>query len=141
MMLNSFGNMSVQSLKAKIDHLNEQAWNARINDSPRAFELGRESVGLARSIDYPKGLAEGLRSLGFCYVRLFKNDEALPLLQESLSLFESINDLINVFIFVKGGLVKKYIVMDPEPVESFSDKLKVIILTCFCKKIYIIRIC
>ena len=95
--------MSTQTLKEKIDDLNEQAWNVRVHDSPRAFELSEESVRLARSIDYTKGLAEGLRSLGFCNVRLFKNDEALPLLQESLSLFESINDL-------KGqGVVHEYL--------------------------------
>ena len=103
-MLNSFWKIwSHNLLKEKIDDLNEQAWNARVNDSPRAFELSQESIRIARSIDYSKGLAEGLRSLGFCYVRLFKNDEALPLLQESLSLFESINDL-------KGqGVVHEYL--------------------------------
>ncbi|MBC7874786.1 MAG: tetratricopeptide repeat protein, partial [Ferruginibacter sp.] len=47
----------------------------------------------ARNINYAKGIAEGARSLGFCYVRLSKNDDAQPLLQESLSLFQSLNDL------------------------------------------------
>ena len=83
----------IASLKEKIDALNQQAWEARINDSPKAFEISKESVKLARSINYSKGLAEGLRSLGFCYVRLIKNDEAAPLLRESLSLFQSLNDL------------------------------------------------
>jgi signal transduction histidine kinase/tetratricopeptide (TPR) repeat protein len=83
----------IASLKEKIDDLNQQAWEARVNDSPKAFELSSESVKLSREINYPKGLAEGLRSLGFCYVRLFKNDEAEPLLRESLSLFQSLNDL------------------------------------------------
>ena len=55
--------------------------------------MSQESVKLARSINYPKGLAEGLRSLGFSYVRFSKNDEAAPLLKESLSLFQSLNDL------------------------------------------------
>jgi len=81
------------SLKEKIDDLNQQAWEARVNDSPKSFELSNEAVKLAREINYTKGLAEGLRSLGFCYVRLFKNDEAAPLLRESLSLFQSLNDL------------------------------------------------
>jgi len=95
--------MDMNSLKSKIDNLNEQAWKARINDSPKAFGLSQESVKLAREINYTKGLAEGLCSLGFCYVRLFKNDEALPLLKESLSLFESIND-------VRGqGVVYEYL--------------------------------
>src|SRR6185503_12055006 len=83
----------IASLEEKIDALNQQAWELRVNDSPKAFELSQESVKLAREINYPKGLAEGLRSLGFCYVRLFKNDEAAPLLKESLSLFQFLNDL------------------------------------------------
>ena len=83
----------IASLQEKIDDLNQQAWELRVTDLPKAFELSQESVKLARSIDYPKGLAEGLRSLGFSYVRFFKNDEAAPLLKESLSLFQSLNDL------------------------------------------------
>ena len=81
------------SLKGKIDDLNQRAWEVRVTDLPKAFELSEESVKLARSINYPKGLAEGLRSLGFSYVRFFKNDEAAPLLKESLLLFQSLNDL------------------------------------------------
>ncbi|MGQ0740404.1 MAG: tetratricopeptide repeat-containing sensor histidine kinase, partial [Bacteroidota bacterium] len=34
----------------------------------------------------------GLKSLGFCFGRVAKNNEALPLLQEALALFESFND-------------------------------------------------
>ena len=84
---------AIASLKEKIDDLNQEAWEVRVNDSTKAFQLSEESVKLARSINYTKGLAEGLRSLGFGYVRLFKNDEAAPLLKESLSLFQSLNDL------------------------------------------------
>ena len=84
---------AIESLQEKIDDLNQQAWDVRVTDLPKAFELSQESVKLARSIDYPRGIAEGLRSLGFSYVRFYKNDEAAPLLKESLSLFQSLNDL------------------------------------------------
>src|ERR1043166_3380047 len=84
---------TIQSVKDKIDKLNEQAWNARVYDSLKSLELSRESVGLARSINYHSGLAHGLKSLAFCFVRTAKNNEALPLLQEALALFESLNDL------------------------------------------------
>lgn len=83
---------SIESLKEKIDELNRQAWEARINDLQKSFQLGQESVNLARSIDYPKGLAEGLRGMGFGYIRLFKNHDATSLLKESLALFETIGD-------------------------------------------------
>ena len=84
---------SIQTLEKKIDDLNQQAWDVRVHDSPKSFALSQESLELARSIGYEKGIAEGTRSLGFCYARLGKNDEALPLLKESLSLFQKLSDL------------------------------------------------
>src|SRR6187399_1895676 len=84
---------AIASLKDKIDDINQHAWEVRVTDLPKSFELAQESVKLARTINYTKGLADGLRSLGFSYVRFSKNDEAAPLLKESLSLFQSLNDL------------------------------------------------
>jgi signal transduction histidine kinase len=84
---------TIESREEKIDKLNEQAWQTRVNDSPRSFELSKESVSLARSINYKKGLAHGLKSLAFCFVRVAKNEEAFPLLSEALPLLESLNDL------------------------------------------------
>ena len=83
----------MESLKEKIDKLNQQAWDTRMNDSPKSFGLSKESIALARSIDYQKGLAHGLKSLAFCLVRIAKNEEAVPLLNEALSLFELLDDL------------------------------------------------
>ena len=83
----------MESPKEKIDKLNQQAWDTRMNDSPKSSELSKESIALARSIDYPKGLAHGLKSLAFCLVRIAKNDEAIPLLNEALTLFELLDDL------------------------------------------------
>ncbi len=85
--------IEIESLRPKIDQLNQDAWDIRVNDSPRAFELSQQSLKLARSINYPKGIAEGARSLGFCYVRLSKNEEGLPFLKEALEIFVSLNDL------------------------------------------------
>src|SRR4030095_969680 len=86
-------NGSTQPIREKIDELNSQAWDTRMNDSPKSFELSKESIALARSIDYQKGLAHGLKSLAFCLVRVAKNEEALPHLSEALSLFELLDDL------------------------------------------------
>jgi two-component system NtrC family sensor kinase len=86
-------NETMQVLQDKIDQLNRQAWDVRVYDSLKSLELSRESVELARSINYHSGLAHGLKSLGFSYIRIAKNNEALPLLQEALALFESLNDL------------------------------------------------
>jgi two-component system, NtrC family, sensor kinase len=84
---------NTQILQDKIDQLNQQAWDTRVNDSPKSLELSREAVQLARSINYHSGLAHGLKLLGFSYVRIAKNNEALPLLQEALALLISLNDL------------------------------------------------
>ena len=84
---------TIASQHQHIDDLNQQAWQARVNDSEKAFDLSQQTVRLSRELNYSKGLAEGLRSLGFGYVRLSKNDEAAALLKESLSLFQSLNDL------------------------------------------------
>jgi len=84
---------TTQPVRERIDELNQRAWDTRMNDSPKSFDLSKESIALARSIDYPKGLAHGLKSLAFCLVRVAKNEEALPLLSEALSLFELLDDL------------------------------------------------
>jgi signal transduction histidine kinase len=84
----------IQLKKEKIDKLNQEAWDVRVYNSPKSFQLSQESVKLARSINYKKGLAHGTQSLGFCYVRRSENQEALPLLEESLALFESLDDII-----------------------------------------------
>src|SRR5690349_10785074 len=86
-------NITIESLNERIDRLNQQAWDTRVNDSPKSFELSKESVKLARNTHYKKGLAHGLKSLAFCFVRVAKNEEAFPLLTEALELFESLNDL------------------------------------------------
>ncbi len=83
---------NTQFLKEKIDKLNQEAWGTRVKDSLNALLLSKEALGLARSIHYTKGIAEGARSLGYCYGRLSKYDEAMSILKESLSLFESLND-------------------------------------------------
>src|SRR5687767_9112113 len=84
---------AIASLKEKIDDLNQQAWNVRVSDSPKSFELSKQAVEMARSINYTKGLAEGLQNCGLGYIRLSKNDEAVKVLKEALPLFKSLKDL------------------------------------------------
>lgn len=86
-------NIIIESFNEKIDRLNQEAWDTRVKDSPKSFELSKESVELARRINYKKGLAHGLKSLAFCFVRVAKNEEAFPLLIEAQALLESQNDL------------------------------------------------
>jgi len=84
-----------QSLIKKIDGLNENAWKLRVADSTQAFELSKEALRLAEEIQYQKGKAEGLRTFGFCHIRLAQYHEALSFLQEAYQLFVASNDLRN----------------------------------------------
>lgn len=99
---------NINPVQKKIDQLNQHAWERRVNDSPGAFKLSRQSLAMARKIKYRKGIAEAARSMGFCYVRLSKYDEALPLLNESLSLFEALHDLKNqAVVYEYLGVIKR----------------------------------
>ena len=99
---------SIDSIEKNIDRINKEAWYTRVNDSTKAFELSGQCVELSRGINYAKGLAEGLRTLAFCHIRLSRYDEALPLLNESLSLFESLNDAEGqVAIYEYLGIIRR----------------------------------
>ncbi|HRH47205.1 MAG TPA: tetratricopeptide repeat protein [Panacibacter sp.] len=82
-----------QVLKDKIDQLNIQAWEIRVNNSTQAHVLSREAFELAESIDYSKGKAEGYRTFAFSLIRLSKHHEALEYCEKALALFEFINDV------------------------------------------------
>jgi hypothetical protein len=111
---------SILKEEAKIDELNQEAWNTRVNDSTRAFQISEQCVASARGINYTKGLAEGLRTLAFCHIRLSKYDEALPLLDEALSLFESLNDVDGkVAIMNTSGLYGATVAILAAPWNSF----------------------
>jgi len=76
----------------KIDKLNSLALEIRVNDSSRAMTISREAVELATEIHYEKGLARGLATLGFSYIRISQHEEALNYLDKSYELFTSLND-------------------------------------------------
>ena len=55
-------------LHKKIDQLNKQAWESRVSDSNKALQLSQEAVESAKRLNYKKGLADGLRTLGFGFI-------------------------------------------------------------------------
>ena len=77
--------------RARVDELNLLAWNVRVIDSNQAFLLSSEAVELAKPLHYQQGLAEALRTLGFCHIRLSRYAEALDLLHQSLAIFEELH--------------------------------------------------
>ncbi len=95
-------------LKASIDQLNQQAWEVRVTDSNRSLVLSNEALNLATTIDYTKGKAEGLRTKGFCHLRLSKNKEAQALLEESLQLYKALNDAAGIgYIYTGLGIIQR----------------------------------
>ncbi len=100
--------INVKVLEDRIDKLNEQAWQIRVNDSTRAHVLSKEAIALAEGINYNKGKAEGYRTFAFSLIRLSKHDEALEYLKKALPLFESLNDLDGQ-AFVNGyfGIIER----------------------------------
>jgi two-component system NtrC family sensor kinase len=82
----------IQGLKDKIDQLNQQAWQLRVNDSGQAHLLSKEAIDVAEEINYDRGKAEGYRTYGFSLIRLSRHHEALGFCEKSLALFESLND-------------------------------------------------
>jgi len=97
-----------QSLHDRIDRLNQEAFEIRVSDSNRALAISKEIVELAREAEYTKGLANGLRTLGFCHMRLSKNEEALIYLDEALHLFESLHDKYGQgYIYETYGIIQR----------------------------------
>jgi class 3 adenylate cyclase/Tfp pilus assembly protein PilF len=82
----------IKNVYKKIDDLNSVAYEMRVNDSTNAMTLSREAVELATEIHYQKGLARGLATLGFGYIRISQHEEALNYLDKSYELFTSLND-------------------------------------------------
>ena len=77
---------NMQFLQDKIDQLNKQAWEVRVNDSTQAHVLSKEAIDLAERINYAKGKAEGYRTFGFSLIRLSKHHEALEYCEKSLTI-------------------------------------------------------
>ncbi|MCY7351823.1 MAG: tetratricopeptide repeat protein [Cytophagaceae bacterium] len=81
-----------QAGPARVDALNQTAWEVRVIDSNRAFALSEEAVALAQALGYEKGLAEALRTLGFGHIRRSQHPEARVLLEQARELFIRLDD-------------------------------------------------
>ncbi|WP_162053215.1 tetratricopeptide repeat protein [Pontibacter pamirensis] len=77
----------------KVDSLNSKAWNLRVINSNQARLYSQEALQLSESLDYSKGKAESLRTLGFCYLRLSEHEKALQHLGKAFQLFKLLDDV------------------------------------------------
>jgi signal transduction histidine kinase len=81
-----------QSGVERIDALNALAWDLRNDETERSLALADEAKMLAEKKSYAKGLAESLRTIGFCYYNLSKFDAALSVSKQVLALFTALID-------------------------------------------------
>lgn len=112
---------NIEAVKEKIDQLNKDAWENRVNDSNRTHLLSRQAFELAESIGYKKGMAKGYLTHGFSLIRLSKHHEALEYLDKALVLFEELNDLEekgNVFCYY--GMIQRSFGNYPASIEYIS---------------------
>lgn len=80
--------------EASIDQLADEAWAIRNGNSSRATTLASEALEQARSLHYPKGIAHSALALAFAKFRASLYQDASNLAQESLEIFESLQDFI-----------------------------------------------
>jgi len=88
---------SASELKDKIDTINSLALKLRYRDVSRAISLTKqvqqlEAGDAATDPIYIRGLAESLRNLGALHTQVGEYEEALRVLLEALTLYESIED-------------------------------------------------
>lgn len=78
-----------------IDELNSKAWSLNRKDAYKAIELSTEALAKSKEIDYKKGIAHALKTLGTSQVWISKNEEALTTLFEAIAIFNELGDKKN----------------------------------------------
>ncbi|MFQ3598515.1 MAG: tetratricopeptide repeat protein [Chloroherpetonaceae bacterium] len=77
---------------AKIDALNETAWECRNERPKHALEISENAFRLSQKHAYQKGLAYSQRNIGVCQYLLANYEEALSASSDSLMMFEELGD-------------------------------------------------
>lgn len=75
---------------AQIENFNQKAWALRLMDVEESLSCCYDALALSEDLCYEKGIAEALRTTGFCHIRLAKPKEAIPFLDRALQLFQKI---------------------------------------------------
>jgi two-component system, NtrC family, sensor kinase len=71
----------------EIDTWNQKAWLLRVADSSQAYRLSKQALDLSATLRYEKGIAESLRTFGFCNIRLARYQDALLYLNRAFEIF------------------------------------------------------
>ncbi len=79
-------------LHKQLEELLDEAWSLRHSDVTKALDLSKQNLEQSRKTAYTKGVAYSLLTQTFCYFRLADYKKALESGQESLRLFETLDD-------------------------------------------------
>lgn len=74
-----------------VNHLNQQCWSLRRTDPLSAITIGKESLEMAKEIEYAKGEAQILNYLGICYLKLSDSPTAAEYFYKALLFSDSLN--------------------------------------------------
>jgi diguanylate cyclase (GGDEF)-like protein len=79
--------------RARVDALNERAWELRMLDAPRSAGVAEEALALAEAEGYPAGIALALRTLGnHDYLSRADYDGAMVRFHRALALLEEADE-------------------------------------------------
>lgn len=83
----------MQDNEKKVDALIALSWEYEYNAPEKSIKISETAIQLAQKINYQKGMAQALNTIGNCYSIIGKNEKALANYIESLKIKEKINDV------------------------------------------------
>lgn len=121
-------------MRQQIDAINQIAWEMRITDSARTFEIVNEAENLSRQNQYQNELANSLSVLGFGYIRISAFNLTIACIDEALAIYEPLNDIKGqalVYVFI--GIIQRNKGNSSGVLQSIFEALKLGRQTSFNK--------
>ncbi len=81
-----------ESVRARIDSLNDRAWDGMFEDFESALALARTALAESDRIGYSEGIAYAQLNIGWCHCYLGGNEEAQAAFERSLELYRTLDD-------------------------------------------------
>ena len=78
--------------RARIDQLNEQAWNGMFDNFEIALSQAREALVESEKIDYREGIAYAQLNIAWCHSYLGNTEEARAAFERALELYRILDD-------------------------------------------------
>ena len=119
-----------------IDEQNNEAWQTRNADPKKAIKLASVVLKQARAINYPKGIADSLHTIGFGQARISDYINARMNANEAIEIYRDIKDRVNeqkvlntlgTIEGISGNLSESIIILDKalKLAEKLDEKLAV----------------